>query len=103
MTVCYKLYIIIIIIIICVHDIHSPDVLVGLEQTLYEVDEGANSVTVCAVVLNPPDTEPLPTSFTLVANTLGATASMMLTIVTVYVISHLFIFHSNGIRFYRVQ
>ena len=55
---------------------HITDVVVGLEQTLYEVDEDAGMVQVCAVIMNPPSDQPLPISFTLFANTFGGTASM---------------------------
>ena len=45
---------------------------VGLEHTIYTVAESAGSVEVCAVVMNPPPSQPLSSSFTLLADTLAA-------------------------------
>ena len=42
---------------------------VGLEQTLYEVQESAGSQQVCARVTNPPNDQPLPSNFILRART----------------------------------
>ena len=49
---------------------------VGFERTLYTVAESDGPVEVCAIVTNPPMSEPLPSAFTLAANTAGATAGM---------------------------
>ena len=56
--------------------VHITDVVVGLEQTLYEVNEDTGMVTVCAVIMNPPSTQLLSIPFTLFANTFGGTASL---------------------------
>ena len=42
---------------------------VGLEQTLYEVQESARSQQVCARATNPPNDQPLPSNFILRART----------------------------------
>ena len=47
---------------------------VGLEQTVYTVAESAGSVEVCAVVTNPPPSQPLSSSFTLLADTIASSA-----------------------------
>ena len=55
---------------------HFPltDVVVGFERTIYTVPESAGSIEVCAVVTNPPMDQPLSSSFTLLADTLPASA-----------------------------
>ena len=48
---------------------------VGFERTiLYTVPESAGSIEVCAVVMNPPMDQPLSSSFTLLTDTLAASA-----------------------------
>ena len=56
----------------------SSDIVVGLEMMEYTVEENVGSVEVCARITSPPDSQLLPRSFMLIANTLGLTASKIL-------------------------